>query len=191
MLRSAFIVLILISTPLNAFADSGNLNFSLGYSFLYGFDELKDIYKKRSEAESKDNDVDSWSLGITFQPYLQFKNGFRIGAGAGPVIIIFNDADHIQIPANISFGYSVLSLDDYTPYFRAGISYHFADGDFLKKTVPGFFCGIGMELFKQKPLQLGLEAIYDAAEVEFEKFPFEKKSTLKVAEFAFYIYADF
>jgi len=192
MLRSTLIFIIIISaTPGNVNANSDKWNFALGYSFLTNVDELKDTYKYLSVTQGDGDHVYNLSVGITFNPYRQFANGIRIGPGVGPLILILGDAHHVEVPVNMTIGYSFFSDADFSPYFKTGISYHIASGDYLADSTPGFFGGLGLEILNQDKQHLGIEAAYDAAIIKTENQPGRLQQKIKTGELTLYIYADF
>lgn len=146
---------IILAVPATAAAESDTWRFALGYCFLNNVDELKDSYKNLSKDAEDGNDIYNTCIDISFQPYYQFQSGFRAGAGIGPFILLLGDAYHVQVPVNLTLGYSLFPQSDYCPYFRAGISYHMASGDFYSDSSPGFYGGIGVEILNTKPLHLG------------------------------------
>ncbi len=178
--------------PAFAAADSESLRFALGYSFLSNVDELKDSYKDRSKYAGYGNDIYNTSINLSFQPYYQFENNLRAGAGVGPLILLLGDAHHIEVPLNLTLGYTFLPDSRYCPYFRTGISCHLASGDFYSDSSPGFFGGIGLGMFNSRSVHLGFEVAYDAAELSLKRSPAKPEhEKIKTGEWTFYLYADF
>jgi hypothetical protein len=192
MLRlSLFLIIVIIATPEYVNANTDKWNFALGYSFLSNVDELKDTYKHLSVTHGDGSHVYNLSVGIIFNPYRQYSNGIRIGPGVGPLILLLGDAHHVEVPVNMTIGYSFFSDANYSPYLKTGISYHIASGDYLADSTPGFYGGLGIEIFNQKRIHLGIEAAYDAAVIKTENQPGSREQKIKTGELTLYIYADF
>lgn len=191
-IRLFFCFILILAVPATVKADCDAWRFALGYSFLNNVDELKDSYKNLSKDAGDGNDIYNTSINISFQPYYQFENRWRAGAGVGPLILFLGDSQHIQVPVNLTMGYSFFQKSDYSAYFKAGISYHIASGDFYSDSSPGFYGGIGFVIFKTKRVHLGLEAAYDAAEIALDRASDQADhEKIKTGELTFYLYADF
>ncbi len=190
-IRRFLCVIIILAVPATASAGSGTWRYALGYCFLNNVNELKHSYKNLSKEASDGDDIYNTSINLSFQPYYQFQSGFRAGAGAGPLIIFLGDAHHVQIPVNVTFGYSFFPDSTFCPYFRAGISYHMASGDFYSDSSPGLYGGIGVEIFNTKPVHLGFECVYDAAKVTLDRSLKQHHGKIKAGEMTFFLYADF
>ena len=172
-------------------ANSGKWNFAIGYSFLTNVDELKDTYKDLSGTHGDGRDVYGLTVGVIFYPYRQYTNGIRIGPSVGPLILLLGDAQHVEVPVNMTIGYSFFSDTNYSPYLKTGISYHIASGDYLADSIPGFYGGLGLEILNKKRLHLGIEAAYDAAVIKTEKHAGSRQQKIKTGELTLFIYADF
>ena len=187
-----FCIIVFIGIPASADAESGNCRFSLGYSYLSNVEEIKDSYKHLSKDAGQDNDIYNTSISLCFQPYYQFQNGFRVGAGFGPLVLLLGDARHFQLPVNTTLGYAFFRDSKIMTYCRAGISYHIASGDFYEDSSPGLFSGIGVKFFNRESLQLGFEAAYDAAEIRLNRASDQARhEKIKTGELMLYLYADF
>jgi hypothetical protein len=187
-----FFIIIFFSIPAAGSADPGSWRFALGYSFLSNVNELKDSYKHLSKDAGDDNSIYNTSFSICFQPYYQFQNGFRAGAGIGPLILLTGDATHVQVPVNMTLGYSFFMDSKISPYVRSGISYPIASGDYYADSLPGFFGGVGFEILNTKPLHIGFEAAYDASEILLDRSSDQSSSEkIKTGEVMLFIYADF
>jgi len=192
MIRSTLIIIIVISaTPGYASSNSGKWNFAIGYSFLTNVDELKDTYKHLSVTRGNGSHVYNLTAGITFSPYRQYSNGFRICPGIDPLILILGDVHHVEVPVNMTIGYSFFSDADYSPYFKTGVSYHIASGDYLADSMPAAYGGLGIEILNRKRLHLGIEAAYDAAVIKTKRSTDGRQRKIKTGELTLFIYADF
>jgi len=173
-------------------ADDDAMRYALGYSYLKNVAEVKDAYKHLLKDAGDDHDIYNISISICFQPYYQFQNGYRAGAGIGPLIILAGDAYHVQVPLNLTLGYSFFSNSQISPYIRAGISYHMASGEYYASSSPGYIGGIGIEFLNTKPLHFGFEIAYDASEIKLDRAKGQAKhEKIKTGEVIFFIYADF
>lgn len=141
--------------------------FPLGLTYQDGNSELVNYMEEMYETDISL----SSPIGVNFQPYYNFRFGLRIGFGLGPVTLILgNDFDnsYIDLPVNFNIGYTILPKFNYSPYVRTGIIYRLAAGLDIEKRAPGFLVAVGMELFRKKPVGLGIEIGYDFSEVEFK-----------------------
>lgn len=179
MRKASFILCIftVLTMFLTGSAMAGQMRWPIGISYVSGFGDLVDLYEDNLEAEleakgytviDNDDDVDAWPVGISFQPYYQWDNGFRLGVGAGPIMIIMGDVDHFQVPVSVTAGYTFMPDGPVSPYVKAGPSYHIASGDYVDGSNVGFVAGAGIEFLKSKRFALMLEAVYDSAEVDIE-----------------------
>lgn len=173
-------------------AHTDEWRFTVGYSYLSHVKEIKDSYKHLLKDRKNKDDIYNTSISISFQPYYQFHSGLRSGAGIGPLILLLGDARHVQIPLNLTLGYTFGPLSDYSAHVRTGISYHLASGDYYSASIPGLYAAIGVEMFHSKRARLGIETAYDGAEIKLDlasdRASHEK---IKTGEITVYVYADF
>lgn len=190
-IRTAMCCLLLCCAPVMAGADTGLWRFEMGYRFLNNSDELKDICEHIAENAGKGGDVHKVAININIQPYCQFGNGFQIGAGIGPFLMVADDTWHLLIPMNVTLGQAFFIRSPVSPYVKAGISYHFSDGDYQKGSIPGVYTGVGIRFFNLKTLKMGMEIAYDSARIELYDDVERKKHTLDTGELTLGIFADF
>ncbi len=187
-----FCIIVFFSIPAPGSSESGAWRFALGYSFLSNAYELRDAYKHLSKDAGDDNSIYNTSISICFQPYYQFQNGFRAGAGIGPLVLLIGDATHVQVPVNMTLGYSFFTDSKISPYVRTGISYPIASGDYYADSSPGFFSGMGIEILNTNPIHMGFEMAYDASEIKLDRASDQSSSEkIKTGEVMVYLYADF
>ena len=162
-------------------AKAADWRFPVGLTYISGFGDVVDIYKGNLEAEGYSVSETSYiPVGLSFQPYVQLDNGLGIGAGIGPFsMIISNVASFFDVPVNLDLRYVFLHDGKTSPYVRAGVKQHFASGDYVNGSTPGFFGGIGIEFARKKRVGFGMEVAYDSSEIELEKKT-KDKSTNKV-----------
>jgi hypothetical protein len=187
-----FCILIVIWLPAHAAAESEVWRYALGYTYLSNVEEIKDSYKHLSKDAGNGNDIYNTSISLCFQPYYQFQNGIRAGSGIGPVILLTGDATHVQVPVNMTLGYSFFMDSEISSYARVGISYHVASGDYYADSSPGFFGCIGIVFFNTESVHLGLETAYDASEIKLDHASDQvRHERIKTGEVMVFIYADF
>ncbi|OQY58072.1 MAG: hypothetical protein B6245_13695 [Desulfobacteraceae bacterium 4572_88] len=80
-----------------------------------------------------------------------------------PFMMIYGDVDFFNLPVNMNCRYTFIPKSKVSPYIRAGVSYHLANGDYVVGKSAGFLGGIGFEFFN-----MGLEVSYDTSEIEIE-----------------------
>lgn len=185
------LIIFIFTTPVSVLADSGTWRIAVGYSFLSQVGELKDTYRHVADSHGDGNNIHNLNIGMICHPYKEFTNGIRIGPGIGPLILLFGDAHHIEVPINMTIGRSFFPNSNYSPYLKAGISYHIAFGDYLAASKPGLYGGIGIEILNKKQLHLGFETAYDGAVVEIENRTNKSNQKIKTGELTIFLYADF
>ncbi|MFQ5901459.1 MAG: hypothetical protein ACE5IH_07885 [Thermodesulfobacteriota bacterium] len=164
------IVLPIVGLFFSGSAKAADWRFPVGFTYISGIGDIADNYEDNLEAEGYwVISVDAIPIGISFHPYVQFDNGFRVGTGIGPAMLIYGDADFFNIPINLNGGYTFFPSANTSPYVRGGIMYHIASGDYVEGTTPGFFGGIGVEFLRNRRVGFGIEIAYDTSEIELEK----------------------
>ena len=149
---------------------AGDWHFPLGLTYISGFYDIVDIYEDNLEEEGYLVDtVEAPPLGISFHPYFQFLDKFAIGCGIGPLMYIDGDVvEFFALPFSLDGRYFFLKTAGTGLYLRAGVKKYFASGDYVEDSTPGFFGGLGLELLKNKKVNMGFEVLVDYAEIEFE-----------------------
>ena len=191
--------LLLLMAPLAGNVQAAGMNYQLSLSYVDGFDDLADAYECSWEAERLDEgytyadaDITVWPVGISFQPYYQWDSGLQVGAGVGPIMYFWgDDLDHFQLPIRGLVGYVFNPSDPVSFYVRGGLSYHIASGDYVEGSNIGFVGGAGVELFKSDHAAIGIEAMYDSAEVDIEDYETGRDEGIKAAEFSLSLFFVF
>jgi len=177
-------MLVVLMIFLTGSAKSGEMRWPIGISYVNGFGDLADQYEDNLQAEGYWTlSADPWPVGISVQPYYQWDDGFRLGAGIGPMMLIYGDRDHFQLPLSVTGGYTFMMDGPVSPYVRGGLSYHVASGDYYDGSNIGFIGGVGIEFLKKKNSTLMLEAVYDGAEVDIDDVRTGGTKGIKAAEF--------
>lgn len=161
-----FIGILFFSSP----AKAADWRFPVGLTYVSGFGDVVDIYEDNLVAEGyRVYDTGNIPVGLSFQPYVQFDSGLGVGVGIGPISAIIGDASFVDFPLGLDVRYAFVPSANVSPYARAGVRYHFASGDYVKGSTPGFLGGIGVEFARKKPVGFGFEISYDSAEIEIER----------------------
>lgn len=164
-------------------AKAADWRFPLGLTYVSGFEDVVDICEDNLEAEGYYVEtVDYWPVGISFHPYVQFDNGFGVGASIGPTMIIYGDADFFDIPIGLDVRYTFIPTASVSPYVRVGGRNHLASGDYVEGSTPGFFGGIGLEFLRDRRVSIGMEISCDASEVELERVRHNDTENVKPCE---------
>jgi hypothetical protein len=151
-----------------------------------------DIYDDNVKAEGYlVTSTDYLPVGISFHPYVQFDNGFGVGASIGPTMIIYGDADFFDIPIGLDVRYTFVPTASISPYVRVGGRNHFASGDYVEGTTPGFFGGIGFEFLRDRSVSVGVEVSYDASEVELERVGYNDTEDFQPCELMVSVFVIF
>ena len=151
-------------------ANAEEWRFPVGISYVSGFADVNDIYEGNLKGEEITGDTGYTPIGLTFQPYLELDNNLRLGAGIGPCVALLGDTSYTEIPININVGYTLKPVaHNIYPYFRTGFVHHLVSGDYIFGSDPGFFLALGIELFRNKAVGLGIELAYDTSRIRLEK----------------------
>lgn len=156
---------------LSSSAQARNTKYSFGLTYVSGFDDIVDIYENNLQKEGYYvYSSDYVPVGISFRSDTRIFNKFSFGIGLGPLMYISaEDYDFFNIPVSAFIRYTFNDEADASPYVCGGISNHFADGDYVEDTSPGFMAGVGFEFLRNKRVNMGVMAIYDSSEIEFKK----------------------
>ena len=153
----------------------GRWGFPVGLSYVSGLQNVVDFYEEQYPGLDED-----WSVpvGLSFTPYYEFAHGSRITFDLGPAAIILiseesyyggywedSDDTYWDVPVGLTYGFTFLPQASVTPYARAGIKYHIADGDLVDSSSPGVFVAFGIEFLRNRMVGVSLEVGYDASEV--------------------------
>lgn len=169
-----FITILLFVSSL---ANAADWRIPVGLTYVNNFKHVVDIIENNLEAQGV-LVVHSLYLpvGLSVHPYVQFDNGLGVGASFGPAAFIHAtssnsnvEADFFDFPLGLDFRYTPLARRPVSPYIRAGVRYHAANGDFVKDSTPGFLGGIGIEFARKRVVGFGMEIAYDSSEIELEK----------------------
>lgn len=171
-------LVLLICASGQSYADE--FKFPVGFTYISGFNDVFSLYKDNLEAEGYDVSGNTLlPIGLTFQPYYQFDNGIGVGLGVGPVSYIIVEKtdwsgdstymDFTDVPVQATVRYTFVPSSDISPYVRAGVSYHFASGDYVNNSNPGALGSVGVEFFRKSRVGFGLDVSYDSSTVEFDK----------------------
>lgn len=161
--RIAAAVWMLMGT--SATADAATWRFSVDAAYVSGIDDVADHYENNLRLAGFDADVDvQFPLGFGFGATYLWQSNVRADLGLGPMFYISGDVHHFELPISATLGYSFLSNENFSPYVRAGIVYHYVDGDQYSGTSPGLLAAIGVDLYSR----FAVEIATDQSEVEFD-----------------------
>ncbi len=170
---------------------AGEMRYQINLSYVDGLEDLGDLVEENWEREQlnagftyADADVIVWPVGISLSPYYQWDCGLRVGAGIGPIVAIFGDVDHLEVPVSARVGYALNPEGSVSPYVFAGPSYHIASGDYVDSSNLGAVIGGGVELFKGDSFVIGVEATYDTAEVDIDDVTRGGTQGIRTTEFS-------
>ena len=165
-------------------ARSADWRFPVGLSYISGIHKVVDLYEENYQAEGYATDVDKGlSVGVSFSPYVQFDSGWAVGGLLGPVEFISGDADFFDLPVGLDVRSFLFPKAAVSPYLRAGVKYHLASGDFVNKSIPGLFGGVGLEFMRTSRVGIACEFLYDSSEVEFDEVATGGTRKIKPAEY--------
>ena len=182
--------LVLFSSPANA----ADWRFPVGFTYVSGFSDVVDIYEDNLRAEGYTVDTSYGSpIGLAFNPYVQFENGFGIGAGIGPAMLIISNvsSDLFALPVGLDLRYTLIPDGNISPYIRAGGRYYIVDGEYVEGSTPGFFGGIGVEFLRKKVIGFGTEVSYDSSKIELKRVRTNSTEKVQPGKFMASIFAVF
>jgi hypothetical protein len=141
----------------------------LGIAYISGINDIIDQYKDNLQADGYiTKSAQGLPIGISYQPYYEFDSGLGIGMGLGPVMLIYGDADFFNLPVNVCLRYAFMENSKASVYFRTGVSYNIASGDYVQDSQVGLIGAIGIELMRDRAVGFGIEVGYDSSSIELE-----------------------
>jgi Outer membrane protein beta-barrel domain len=158
----AAIVLSILAMSGTAQAESWR--FGVGVSYVTGIQDVADHYEENLRRAGFDADVDlRLPVGFGAIATYLWKNDVRADVGLGPMFAISGDVHHFELPISGTVGYSFMSGSSLSPYVRAGLVYHYVDGDQYSGTSPGLLAAVGVDF-----THFTVEVATDQSEVEFD-----------------------
>lgn len=148
-----------------ASVEAGEMRWPVGLSYVAGFTDVTDRFEKNLGGHTT---VTATPVGINIQPYYEFDIGIRIGAGVGPLMMIFGDATFFDVPLNLHLGYALPLGKSAALYARGGVAYNLALGDYVQGSSPGLFAAGGVEFMRTRRVRLAIEAGVNNAEIELD-----------------------
>jgi outer membrane protein OmpA-like peptidoglycan-associated protein len=166
------IVLVMASLCVGDSATAEEWRFPIGYSYISGLTNVRDDYRQNLETQGYTVSTDTAEpLGISFQPYVLFQNGFGIGGGIGPYLSSQSSAaSFYALPVGLDVRYMFSPGTNTSSYVRIGGRYNIAIGSFVEHSTPGLFGGVGVEFFRKKTVGFSLELSYDASTVTLKDY---------------------
>ena len=145
-------------------AAAGDWRFAAGAAYVSGISDVADHYEENLRRAGFDVDVAvRLPLGLGAAATYLWDSDMRIDLGLGPMFFISGDVNHFELPLTATLGYSFLSGRSIAPYVRAGLVYHYVDGDQYVGTSPGVLAAVGLEFAR-----FAIEIATDRSEVEFD-----------------------
>lgn len=159
------IAAVLMSIGMIGTADAATWRFSVGAAYATGIDDVADHYESNLRLAGFDADIDvQFPVGFGVAATYLWQADIRADIGLGPMFYITGDVHHFELPITATLGYTFLSNENFSPYVRAGVVYHYVDGDQYSGTSPGLFAALGVELYSR----FAVEIATDRSEVEFD-----------------------
>lgn len=164
----------------------------VGFSYVSGFGEIRDVFIANLEEEGYYvESTDSFPVGIAFQPSYQYDNGFGIGTGLGPLMMIAGNASLISMPVNLDVNYRLFPEANISWYGRIGARYNILAGDYVISSTPGVFAAVGMDFLKLSRIFFRGELAYDTSEIEIENWDKRRDESYQPSAFMFSLYVAF
>lgn len=138
-------------------------NHAFGLSYTSGFSDVVDWHEENLLVE----DTFDIPIGLSYRYIHTFGSGLRMDVGVGPTSLIAGDIEYLDIPAQLTLGYTFLKDGGFSPYIRGGVVYHINDGDYVKTSADfGFLGALGAEIGKSR-VKFFAEIAVDTAEATF------------------------
>jgi Outer membrane protein beta-barrel domain len=163
-----------------ASAHAGEWRVGPGIAGVSGIGDVADLYE--SNFNNSQNiarvEVDVvLPVGLAVQITRTWDSGVRMDLGVGPFFLIHNDSsnsfgddsEHTEVATNATVGYTFFPGASASPYLRAGVAYHYADGTYAESSDPGLMAAAGLEFRRTKTAMISLEVAMDKSEVKFER----------------------
>jgi hypothetical protein len=143
---------------------AGVWQFEAGIAYVSGIGDVADHYEENLQRAGFDVDVDvRVPVGVQGMATYLWTSDIRADIGLGPMFFISGDVNHFELPISGTVGYSFMSGSSVVPYVRAGVVYHYVDGDQYSSTSPGLLAAAGVEF-----THFAFEIASDQSEVEFD-----------------------
>ena len=143
---------------------AGDWRFEAGIAYVTGISDVADHYEDNLERAGFDVDVDvRVPVGFGAKATYLWASDIRADIGLGPMFFISGDVNHFELPVSATLGYSFMPSASISPFVRAGVVYHYVDGDQYSSTSPGLLAAVGVEFTR-----ITLEVATDRSEVEFD-----------------------
>jgi len=182
-------------------AQAGDWRFPIHLNYVGGLSEVFDLYKNNMEHEGYEIIAEFvMPVGVSFNPYMQFDSGLRVGGGFGPVfVVLIEENGYFALPFNINAGYTLFPNGPFSPYLKGGISYHLAGGEYHHSSAPGLFAAAGLVLMNDRRVNFGFEISTDLSKVKFKEYDWEyyvsgrdqKFTTIQPAELLISLFVQF
>jgi hypothetical protein len=163
-MKIATAALLLLGCFITSAASAQALQWRIGVAYASGLSDVTDLYEDEFRKAGFDVNVDvKFPLGLAGGVSYDWASGLRADAGLGPVFVIGGDVKHSEMPLVLTVGYNFMRDSDFSPFVRAGVSYHFVDGDLYESSKVGPFVAAGVDF-----THFTLEVALDKSKVDFD-----------------------
>ena len=169
----------------NVWASQWKLEFGVG--LLPGISDIVDLHKDnlRQEGNSVSEVGSSLPFGYFIQSHLQFDNGFGVGGGLGPIMLIVGTSDilfvNLPVEFDVSYAY-VPASGNLSPYARIGLRKNFASGDYVEASKAGPFGAVGVEFLRKSKVNFAIEVAVDRSKIEFQDLAHNDTKSLAISD---------
>jgi hypothetical protein len=155
---------LLLGIMMTGVAQAQNWRFGVGVSYVTGIQDVADHYEDNLRRAGFEADV-KLRLPVGFGAIATYlwRSDVRADIGLGPMFSISGDVHHFELPISGTIGYSFMSSSSMSPYVRAGLVYHYVDGDQYDSTSPGLLAAVGLDF-----THFTVELATDQSEVELD-----------------------
>ncbi len=161
-LPATLFVTSIATASISAQAAEAQLGLSLTYS--PGFSDVADWHEDNLPIIPEQTSV---PVGVAFRGVWHMDSGLRVDAAVGPVGLIIGDIEYIDIPVQLTLGYTFATKSKVQPYIRAGVSVHSVSGNYVVDSSNGSIGAIGLSFGNTGDRQFFVEFAVDSAEATF------------------------
>jgi hypothetical protein len=141
----------------------------VGVAYVKGLDNVFDRYKSNAAASGQSVDLDKpIPIGLSFDVHYEQNTGLRVGGGVGPFLKLRGAKSHLEVPVNVTVGYTIQRSSNTAPYVKVGVVRHFVSGDYYVSSSPGLLAGVGVEFKRSTSPRYAIEASIDRSQIELQ-----------------------
>ncbi len=162
------VVCMMMSVSAMARSDEG-FHFRVGLGYSSAITDIGDFYEDAYNESHRYTQLDVTTIPVGLELGLSHKwsYGGRADLTFGPAVVALGDLEYYDFPFALTYGHDLALNSSFGVYIRGGLALHFVGGDYDPESDLGFVGALGVEIFRDRAVTMGLEVGIDTAEVEF------------------------